>query len=226
VLIGFCIIYSVVVIPFRLSFDAEARGLLLVWETCIDFLFGFDMVATFLTAYKDITEKMVYAPRRIAAAYLRSWFIIDFLSTVPFDRIIPLLLSEGDSNDGSLRLMRLIRVMRLFRLLKLMRLLKLGKKFGAVNLAEYVNPGFLRLGRLMGVIVFTGHLIACFWFMVNSCTATGLTGPNMVEGQDEALERYGPDTWDGLGWKYCGGENVASKYVERALLLLLLLLLD
>ena len=62
---------------------------------------------------------------------MKSWFVIDVLSTIPIDRIatfIAELGSTGNTDAGSsLRLMKLIRGLRLIRLLKLARVLKLGK---------------------------------------------------------------------------------------------------
>ena len=60
----------------------------LAFNTCIDFCFFLDIVFTFRTSFYDtITGDEVFDKMQIAKNYLRGRFIIDFLSTVPFDNI-------------------------------------------------------------------------------------------------------------------------------------------
>ena len=54
------------------------------------------------------------------------WFLIDFLSTIPIDRIV---LAVNNGEGGRLRLMKLIRMLRLIRLVKLIKLLKFEEFF-------------------------------------------------------------------------------------------------
>lgn len=63
--------------------------------------------------------------RLIAREYLRTWFIVDFVSTVPLDTIF----SELVLNPDALRGTKLIRMIRLIRLFKIFRLLKVGESF-------------------------------------------------------------------------------------------------
>ena len=65
-------------------------------------------------------------PKLIRQHYLRTWFLVDFLSTVPFDKIVA---SAYDQNKirTQLRSIRLIKSLRLFRLIKMVRVIKLGK---------------------------------------------------------------------------------------------------
>lgn len=56
----------------------------------------------------------------IANNYFRSWFLVDFVSTVPLDSIFATLVK----NAGALRGTKLIRMIRLVRLFKIFRLLK------------------------------------------------------------------------------------------------------
>lgn len=56
----------------------------------------------------------------IAREYLRTWFIVDFVSTVPLDTIFSRMLLNSDALRGT----KLIRMIRLIRLFKIFRLLK------------------------------------------------------------------------------------------------------
>lgn len=70
---------------------------------------------------------LVTDPLTIRRHYLRSWFIIDLCSALPFNYIV--LLVEHSEDDANLsrttRFMRLTRIMRFARLLKLAKLTQL-----------------------------------------------------------------------------------------------------
>lgn len=61
----------------------------------------------------------------IAREYLRTWFIVDFVSTIPLDTIFAKLVLNADALRGT----KLIRMIRLVRLFKIFRLLKVRKVF-------------------------------------------------------------------------------------------------
>ena len=84
----FCIILiilSVIVVPFRIGFDAWPEGGWLVVDMVTDVTFAFDILFSFRTAYVN-GHVVVTSPGLIASYYLRGWFTTDLLSTVPFDR--------------------------------------------------------------------------------------------------------------------------------------------
>ena len=60
----------------------------LIFNTCIDLCFFADILITFRTTFYDpISGDEVFDKYLIAKKYLTGRFIIDFLSTVPFDNI-------------------------------------------------------------------------------------------------------------------------------------------
>ena len=93
IFIGILIVYSVLVIPIQMGFPALAttgdfENLTYV-EYALDFVFLFDMIAAFNTAYYSAEDDAyVTIRRKIAINYFRSWFTVDLLSTVPFDLIV------------------------------------------------------------------------------------------------------------------------------------------
>ena len=71
------------------------------FEILVDIFFGADMVLNFFTMYEDKEGKMVSDSKRISRHYLEGWFMVDLLSTVPFDRIGMLFTQPGDNSaDG------------------------------------------------------------------------------------------------------------------------------
>lgn len=85
-------------------------------------MFGLDILVSFFTVYLDDLDKPVLDYRLIAVHYLRSWFLVDFLSTIPIDALLQLV--DGDVDVSSIKL---LRILRLARLLKMVRLLKINK---------------------------------------------------------------------------------------------------
>merc|ERR1719440_1074604 len=116
---------------------------------CVDIMFGLDVVFTFRTAYQDGPDVLVWSPKLIAFKYLKGWFLIDLVSTVPIDVIVVWYLSfqQGESTveKDEVRSIKLIRTVRLFRLLKLMRLLRMSRLFRTLVKVLDINPALLMI---------------------------------------------------------------------------------
>ncbi len=153
------IIYSVVVIPFRIGFDHEPPFGFHVFDWMVDCSFAVDMVVTFNTAYFDvIAEKMIMNRNLIAIRYVSCWFWIDLISTIPFDTLI----HAFNTNVKFTFAIRLIRMLRLFRVFKLSRLINLDER-----LAKYkIPPSITGLLMLLIQIFFVAHWYACFWHFI------------------------------------------------------------
>ena len=89
---GLIIFYSVLVIPYRICFNQEAVGFTLGLDYVIDFSFFLDMAMSFRTGYFTKSGHLTMNKSRIASSYLRSWFTVDFLSTVPLDTVLVILM--------------------------------------------------------------------------------------------------------------------------------------
>ncbi|CAN0363824.1 unnamed protein product, partial [Laminaria digitata] len=90
----------------------------------------------------------------IAKHYFRGWFVVDFVSTVPFDTIFSTLVINADAFRGT----KLIRMIRLVRLFKIFRLLKMSKFFERYEDAMPMNPAVMRLTKLVVLMSFAAHL--------------------------------------------------------------------
>ena len=80
------ILYSAVVVPFRICFDAEAVGFMWDLEVFISLFFTMDVCFNFNTAY-PLDDKWVISRRRIVTKYLSGWFWIDAPSSLPLELI-------------------------------------------------------------------------------------------------------------------------------------------
>ena len=102
----------------------------------VDALFIVDMVLIFNLAYQEKLEfggHWVHNKRTIAKTYLKGWFIIDFLSVLPFwiFSLPGVMLSEatfsnstGDTTSSTATSTSLMRMIRLLRMIKIARVLK------------------------------------------------------------------------------------------------------
>lgn len=72
---------------------------------------------------------MIFDQRRIAMTYLKSWFVVDLLSSIPVS-IIALLFSTQQNNtlNGvfiSIRFLKLTKFARIYRILSSFKMIKL-----------------------------------------------------------------------------------------------------
>jgi len=104
----------------------------LMMESC----FLVDIILNFLLQYKDDEDfKPVKDLKKIAIRYLKRFFIIDFLATVPLRYMM--LTDDPDT-------------LQLFQLLKLLRLPKLQSVMDTKNFQDMIKSAFRR--RLQSVI--------------------------------------------------------------------------
>lgn len=55
---------------------------------CIDGFFFIDIIVNFNSAFTNESYEIVDDRKKIAKSYLTSWFLVDFLSIVPFELIL------------------------------------------------------------------------------------------------------------------------------------------
>ena len=187
------IFYSVLSIPYKIGFGIEyemffgsADG---AADLIMDILFLLDIFATFNTGYIYQNKYLVTNRQLIIKKYLKGWFIIDFLSTVPIDNIAQLAMGPGGSDAKNLRTLKMIRGLRLLRLLKLARLLKLKKVTAILEESGMFNPALFKLFGLLLQILFIAHMLACGWYYMNEATGFGWSHQFGIVN-DHILDRY------------------------------------
>ena len=126
-LVGALIVYSVIIIPYRLGFavEADVGGAFYWFDWAVDTVFVCDIVVNFRTAYLDEgADALMTTPSDISRNYLTTWFAVDFFSVVPLELIATSV--SGGGGGAAFRSFKLLKVVRLFRLLKLVKLLESG----------------------------------------------------------------------------------------------------
>lgn len=88
----------------------------------------------------DLPEQVILDPKQIARGYIRSWFFLDLISSIPLDYIF--LIFQGDREVGDsyqiLHAGRALKILRFAKLLSLLRLLRLSRLVRYVSQWEEV----------------------------------------------------------------------------------------
>lgn len=151
------ILYSAFFIPLRFAYPFESV-VLDVGDVMMEVIFVVDLVITFFTAIQD-GDNTIRDLRKIRSQYLKSWFSIDLVSSIPLSLMVYAGLGAWVQ---SIKLTKLFRLLRLSRLLRLFRLRKLSN----VEESLTVNPGLVRLLKLVFFLILILHWLACVLQMV------------------------------------------------------------
>jgi hypothetical protein len=113
-------VYVAISIPFRIGFQVELCPDDTAWwvELCADLVFTVDIVLNFRTGIVDIDGVVDLDPKGARSRYLKSWFLIDFLSVMPVT-YIALAVSGSCGTGANIRAFKVIRLVRLLKMLKL-----------------------------------------------------------------------------------------------------------
>eukprot|EP00903_Cladosiphon_okamuranus_P018054 g16615.t1 len=163
------IIWSVLEVTYRLGFDRPAQDGWVVLAYCVDALFFTDMLISLRTALVKRDGEVVANQKQVALAYLQGWFVIDLVSTVPWDLLV-LKIAVGDPNAATST--KLVRALRLVRLVRLIRLLKIPDFMEEWEDNSPLGPSSVKLGRLLVLMAFSAHINACIWYAAGLHTAS------------------------------------------------------
>lgn len=166
----FLILYSCISVPFRLGMNHPAEEWWWSVEVFVSLCFLTDLCLVFNTSYLD-GDQLVLNRTMIRNYYLRGWFIVDALSSLPLELIEVVThmikqaegIEEDTDEEGALRL---IRALRLVRLMRLLRLLKIQSYVNAVEEALNINLQMLQLAKVICGIVYLCHILGCLFFFL------------------------------------------------------------
>ena len=152
------LITNVIVLPVAIAFFSEeinsARWI--IFNVISDAFFLFDIVVNFRTGVlrNDYIDEIILEPRLIAMHYIKTWFMVDLLSSLPIDYLF-LFFDSGDHSGGYsiARTGRAIKVLRLVKLLSLLRLLRLSRLVRYIHQWEEVRLFSLDYFRLISFLV-------------------------------------------------------------------------
>ncbi|XP_063344426.1 potassium/sodium hyperpolarization-activated cyclic nucleotide-gated channel 3-like [Pelmatolapia mariae] len=108
--------------------------------------------------------------RAIRQKYLKSWFLVDFVSSIPVDYIFLIV----DSLDSEVyRMARALRIVRFTKILSLLRLLRLSRLIRYIHQWEEIfhitydlASAMVRIVNLIGMTLLLCHWDGCLQFLV------------------------------------------------------------
>lgn len=221
------LLFVAFVTPYEVAFNIEAPvvdGLFIV-NRLVDLIFMADMVINCFLMYEEMDGAggcgvLVKDRGRIRRRYLRSWFLIDLLSILPFDMVAVSVPSAGKE----LNRLKAVRVIRLLRLLKLVRLMRQSRLISRMEQSISMPYSFINIMKYVALMIFVSHLFACIWGIIPTLESAHATtwvtvwASNRLgqAGDNEALrcDRNHPDFGDNLVnaafWRGKGGASCYS----------------
>ncbi|NWR18648.1 KCNH1 protein, partial [Emberiza fucata] len=207
--------YTAILVPYNVSFKTKQNNVAwLVVDSIVDVIFLVDIVLNFHTTFVGPAGEVISDPKLIRMNYLKTWFVIDLLSCLPYDvinafenvdeylcycscrrwgecSILVIFCSYsccilfGMENGG---------ISSLFSSLKVVRLLRLGRV--ARKLDHYIEYGAAVLVLLVCVFGLAAHWLACIWYSIGD-----------YEVIDEDTNTIRTESW-----LYQLGESIGTPY--------------
>uniref|UniRef100_UPI00358DE2CB potassium/sodium hyperpolarization-activated cyclic nucleotide-gated channel 3-like isoform X1 n=2 Tax=Myxine glutinosa TaxID=7769 RepID=UPI00358DE2CB len=178
---------NLIVIPVGITFfNDKSTTAWIVFNVLSDTCFLVDLVLNFRTGIiiEDNTE-IILDPRVIKMKYLKTWFLVDFVSSIPVDYIF--LIVETRINTEMYKTARALRIVRFTKILSLLRLLRLSRLIRYIHQWEEIfhmtydlASAVVRIFNLIGMMLLLCHWDGCLQFLV------------------PMLQDYPPDCWISL----------------------------
>jgi len=115
----------------------------MVFDYLIDVFFAADIYLTFRTTFFDQENELVLDKKVISRTYLKSWFPVELIATIPFE-----LFGLCEKKP---RLVVPVKVIRLLRLAKVLR---------QVN----VHNNVLRVSQMLTLFLVFAHIVGSIWW--------------------------------------------------------------
>ncbi|MEQ2194501.1 hypothetical protein XENOCAPTIV_030184 [Xenoophorus captivus] len=119
---------------------------------------------------KEDSTEILLDPRAIRQKYLKTWFLVDFLSSIPVDYIflmVDSLDSEVYRTARALRIVRFTKILSLLRLLRLSRLIRYIHQWEEIFHMTYdLASAMVRIVNLIGMMLLLCHWDGCLQFLV------------------------------------------------------------
>uniref|UniRef100_A0A674IWB6 Hyperpolarization activated cyclic nucleotide gated potassium and sodium channel 2 n=1 Tax=Terrapene triunguis TaxID=2587831 RepID=A0A674IWB6_9SAUR len=164
---------NLIIIPVGITFfKEETTAPWIVFNVVSDTFFLMDLVLNFRTGIiiEDNTD-IILDPERIKKKYLKTWFVVDFVSSIPVDYIF-LIVEKGIDSEvyktaRALRIVRFTKILSLLRLLRLSRLIRYIHQWEEIFHMTYdLASAVMRIINLIGMMLLLCHWDGCLQFLV------------------------------------------------------------
>ena len=166
------LVYTLFEIPLELAFIETSCTLdaLAAMNLVVDIVFCVDIAVAFHTGFyvkmkgQDILEDNHW---QIAERYIRGWFFVDLISSIPLERFVCFALPQPEPGDveGDSGIANQLRGFKVARFLKLTRLLRFNRmlnKWQAMSAKKW-QLNATRLLKLILMLLMSAHFMGCAW---------------------------------------------------------------
>ncbi|KAK4472697.1 hypothetical protein MN116_002698 [Schistosoma mekongi] len=165
------LIANLIILPVAISFFNDDLSIHWIVFNCVsDTVFLIDIGVNFRTGIikNNFADEIMLNPKEIARQYLKTWFLLDLLSSLPLDYIY-LILHDNENFTQFVHAGRALRFLRFVKLLSLIRLLRLSRLVRYVSeWEEFINLAskFIGIFNLVLLLLLLGHWNACLQFLI------------------------------------------------------------
>ena len=146
----FCVLYTAIVEPLKVAYLVDIFP---DADTFLDVFFVLDIFVQCFCGFPEAgggSRFPVMDFRTVFATYCKTWFAIDLIAAVPFDRF-----TSTNTTSVAVRLPGLIKTVRLLKLKRIMR------KWNALSIGPV-----LKVGTVLLMWMLSAHWFACVFFMI------------------------------------------------------------
>ena len=141
------IVFNILALPVVITYFKQ-EDLTFSWilfNCLMDTLFLLDVIFNFRTGFMDnqSSERVILAPQKIAKHYIRTWFVVDLVSSIPMDYLF-LMFDDNTGNSSKIyEVSKALKFLRFAKLLSLVRLLRLSRLMRFVGQYEQVRSNII-----------------------------------------------------------------------------------
>ncbi|XP_073704608.1 potassium/sodium hyperpolarization-activated cyclic nucleotide-gated channel 2-like [Garra rufa] len=164
---------NLIIIPVGITFfKEETTTPWIIFNVVSDTFFLMDLVLNFRTGIIiEDNSDIILDPKTIKKKYLKTWFIVDFVSSIPVDYIF-LIVEKGIDSEvyktaRALRIVRFTKILSLLRLLRLSRLIRYIHQWEEIFHMTYdLASAVMRIINLIAMMLLLCHWDGCLQFLV------------------------------------------------------------
>lgn len=168
------VIYTALSVPLEICFKYDQSVGFQVIDWLVDIFFLFDLILNFRTAYYNYDGTFEIDPLMIRNRYVRSWFVIDLVASIPIER-----LSGGGGQTSAVALAKMPRLLRLSRLLK--------------KLDKFTSARAMRVVSVLIFFLMFTHFVGCFWWLVGVSQVRAASSPRLTASAHHTCTAGRPD---------------------------------
>jgi len=160
--IALIMIYMLITVPPKICFqiDGSSSDPLNVVELVIDAIFFIDIIINFHTGHTNADDVFINDKRTIAIAYLKGWFWVDLITTLPFTEVLSAFVGSKVHTIGPMsKALKAVRIIRLLKILRIFKLMLLMSKWSGSDTDG--NETAKQLLSQLLIILLVTHTVAC-----------------------------------------------------------------